>query len=97
MAVQLASTALALAFVRALAWLVLRALKRLQLRGSGGVADGTAPQVLHSVGVGPRERLLTVRWRGRDYLLGVGTGGVSCVDHRDASASASDAVTSRAD
>jgi len=76
MAVQLASTALALAFVLVLAWLALRALKRLQQR-SGGAGGGDAPQVLRSVNLTPRERLVTVRWQGRDYLLGVAAGSVT--------------------
>jgi flagellar biogenesis protein FliO len=81
MAAQLGGTALALAFVLALAWLALRGLKRLQQR-AGGNAEAGAPQVLHSQGLGPRERLVTVRWRGRDYLLGVTAGSVSAIDHR---------------
>jgi len=81
MASQLAGTALALVFVLALAWLALRGLKRLQQRG-GGAAAHDAPQLLHSTGLGPRERLVTVRWRGRDYLLGVTAGSVNFIDHR---------------
>ena len=74
-AVQLGSTALALVLVLALAWLLLRALKRWQVKtGVGGGADPV--QVLHSVALSPRERLVTVRWRGRDYLLGVAAGAV---------------------
>ncbi len=83
LAVQLGSTALALAFVLALAWLALRALKRLQQRGGGNAEAAGAPQVVHSLGLGPRERLLTVRWRGCDYLLGVTAAGVSYIDHRE--------------
>jgi len=81
MAAQLAGTALALVFVLALAWLALRGLKRLQQR-AGGAGEAGAPQLLHSQGLGPRERLVTVRWRGRDYLLGVGAGSVNLIDHR---------------
>lgn len=87
MAAQLAGTALALVFVLALAWLALRGLKRLQQR-AGGSAEAGAPQVLHSQGLGPRERLVTVRWRGRDYLLGVTPGSVACIDHRGSEADA---------
>ena len=47
MAAQLGGTALALAFVLALAWLALRGLKRLQQR-AGGNSEAGAPQVLHS-------------------------------------------------
>jgi flagellar biogenesis protein FliO len=81
MAAQLAGTALALVFVLALAWLALRGLKRLQQR-AGGSSEADAPLVLHSQGLGPRERLVTVHWRGRDYLLGVTAGSVTFIDHR---------------
>ena len=82
LAMQLGSTALALALVLALAWLALRALKQFQNRGerSGGGNRGNGVQVLRSVGLGPRERLVTVRYRDREYLLGVATGGVSLID-----------------
>lgn len=74
-ALQLGSTAVALVLVLLLAWLMLRALKRWQVKtGVGGGAQ--AVQVLHSVALGPRERLVTVRWRGREYLLGVAAGAV---------------------
>ena len=81
MAAQLAGTALALVFVLALAWLALRGLKRLQQR-AGASSDAGAPRVLHSQGLGPRERLVTVHWRGRDYLLGVTAGSVNLIDQR---------------
>lgn len=80
LAANLISTAVALAVVLALAWVLLRLLKRMQLRRSGGEPAGETPRVLGSVGLGPRERLVTVRYRGRDYLLGVTAGGISCVD-----------------
>ncbi len=85
LAMQLGSTALALVLVLALAWLALRALKQFQnrsQRGSGGDRGnrGTAMEVLGSVGLGPRERLVTVRYRDREYLLGVASGGVSLID-----------------
>ena len=82
LALQLGSTALALALVLALAWLALRALKKFQNRslGSNGGNRGSPMQVLRSVGLGPRERLVTVRYRDREYLLGVATGGVSLID-----------------
>jgi flagellar biogenesis protein FliO len=74
-ALQLGSTALALVLVLALAWVMLRALKRWQQKT--GVGQGAHPvQVVHSVALGPRERLVTVRWRGHEYLLGVAAGAV---------------------
>jgi flagellar protein FliO/FliZ len=78
-ALQLGSTALALVFVLALAWLALRALKRWQLK-TGVAAGADAVQVLASVALSPRERLVTVRWRGREYLLGVAAGSVQRID-----------------
>lgn len=68
--VQLAGTALALAAVLLLAWVALRLLKRLHERTPAGGA-GPPLQVLRTLGVGPRERLLVVRWRERQLLLGV--------------------------
>lgn len=76
---SLVSTVLALCFVLALAWLVLRGLKRLQA-GRFGAAGSDVPRVLRSVSIGPRERLVTVRYRDREYLLGVAAGGVSLID-----------------
>lgn len=80
-AAQLAGTALALAFVLALAWFALRGLKRLQQRAQG--AAGTTLQVLASTGLGARERLVAVRWHGREYLLAVTPASVTVVDRRD--------------
>ena len=85
LAMQLGSTALALALVLALAWLALRALKKLQSRSTGG---GNPMQVLRSAALGPRERLVTVRYRDREYLLGVATGGVNLIDSWPASEAA---------
>ena len=78
-AVQLGSTALALAFVLLLAWLGLRALKRLQAGRAGALGTGV-PQLLHSVSLGPRERLVSVRYRGREYLLGVTPATITVID-----------------
>jgi flagellar protein FliO/FliZ len=78
-ALQLGSTALALVFVLALAWLALRALKRWQIK-TGTAAGSDAVQVLASVSLSARERLVTVRWRGREYLLGVAAGSVQRID-----------------
>jgi flagellar biogenesis protein FliO len=86
-AVQLGSTAVALVLVLLLAWLMLRALKRWQ--DKTGVGGGAHPvQVLHSVSLGPRERLVTVRWRGREFLLGVGSGAVHRIAEAEIDSSA---------
>lgn len=79
LSIQLLSTALALGFVLLLAWVGLRLLKRLQA-GRAGSASASAPQVLHSVALGPRERLVSVRHRGREYLLGVTPGAINLID-----------------
>jgi flagellar biogenesis protein FliO len=81
LATNLVSTVVALVIVLLLAWLSLRALKRIQQGRSGtrGRA-GEVPQVIHSAGLGPRERLVTVRYRGREYLLGVTAAAISVVD-----------------
>lgn len=81
MVTNLVSTVIALVVVLGLAWVSLRALKRLQ-DGRAGKAPHApdVPQVLRSVGLGPRERLVTVRYRGREFLLGVTAGAISVVD-----------------
>jgi len=80
LATSLASTALALCFVLALAWVVLRLIKRLQ-SGKASSGGDDAPHILRSVPLGQRERLVTVRYRGREYLLGVAAGAVSVIDN----------------
>jgi flagellar protein FliO/FliZ len=93
LAMQLGSTALALVLVLALAWVMLRALKRWQLKtGLGMGAAGDPVQVLHTVALSPRERLVTVRWRGHDYLLGVTAGAVNRIANAPAPALASTAL-----
>ena len=80
-ALQLGSTALALVLVLTMAWLALRALKRWQVK-TGTAGGPNAVQVLASLPLSQRERLVTVRWRGRDYLLGVTAGSVQRIDDR---------------
>jgi flagellar biogenesis protein FliO len=84
LATNMLSTAVALVVVLALAWLLLRGLKRLQTGRAGAGGGDDVPQVLRSVGLGPRERLVTVRYRGREYLLGVTAGAISVVDSHEA-------------
>ena len=76
---SLASTALALCIVLALAWVLLRGLKHWQGR-RGSAEDPGMTRVLHSLSLGPRERLVTVHYRGRDYLLGVASGAITLLD-----------------
>ncbi|RQP21256.1 FliO/MopB family protein [Piscinibacter terrae] len=80
---NLISTVVALIAVLALAWVSLKLLKRMQLRRTPGGDEGHLPRIVGSVGLGPRERLVTVRYRGRDYLLGVTAGGISTVDSHE--------------
>ncbi len=85
-AAQLGGTALALALVLALAWLALRGLKQLQLRAGAAAGPGAAPQVLRSTPLGPRERVVVLRHRGQDYLLGVTPASVQLLDRWPADA-----------
>jgi flagellar biogenesis protein FliO len=78
-AAQLGGTALALVVVLALAWFGLRALKRLQLR-AGAAAGGEAIVVLRSVSLGARERVVALRYRDHEYLVGVSANTVSLLD-----------------
>jgi flagellar protein FliO/FliZ len=79
---QAAGMLLALVLVLGLAWLCLAALKRLQL---GRLPAGaSAAQVIGSVALGPRERVVTLRWHGRDYLLGVTPAAIQVIDQRQA-------------
>jgi flagellar protein FliO/FliZ len=78
-AAQLGGTALALVVVLALAWFGLRALKRLQVR-AGAAAGGEAIVVLRSVSLGARERVVALRYRENEYLVGVSATAVSLLD-----------------
>jgi flagellar protein FliO/FliZ len=81
-AAQAAGMVIALVLVLGLAWLCLAVLKRLQL---GRLPAGaSAAQVIGSVALGPRERVVTLRWHGRDYLLGVTPAAIQVIDQSDA-------------
>ena len=81
-AAQLGGTALALLLVLGLAWLALRGLKQLQQRASGS-GPGEPIVMLRSAPLGPRERVVAVRYRGREYLLGVTAAQVTVIDRHD--------------
>jgi flagellar protein FliO/FliZ len=81
-AAQLGGTALALLLVLALAWVALRGLKRLQQRASAS-GPGDPIVLLRSTSLGPRERVVAVRYRGREYLLGVTASQVTVIDRHD--------------
>ncbi len=81
MASGLFSTALSLAFVLVLAWLVLRFIKRFQQGRVGHRQDAVqTPHVLHSLSLGPNQRLITIQYAGRQYLLGVTTAAIQLLD-----------------
>lgn len=81
LAASLLSTTVSLVFVLLLAYAVLRLVKRFQSgkRGAGPSVHDT-PQVLRTVALGARERLVVVRYKERDYLLGVTPGAVTRLD-----------------
>jgi flagellar biogenesis protein FliO len=73
-------TLVALAFVLALAWLLLRLFRRLM---KPRAASGQMPlEVVQALGLGGRERLLGVRHDQREYVLGVTAASVSLIDKR---------------
>ena len=72
------SATLSLALVLALAWLMLRWLRRSPRRGAA--ADG--PRVLRAVSLGTRERLVVVQHQDTEYLLGVTAASVSVIERR---------------
>ena len=67
-------TAVALAFVLALAWLAIRLLAR---TGAGSLGRGGRLKVMQSVPVGTRERVVLVEFDGEELLLGVTAGRIS--------------------
>lgn len=78
-ATSLASMLLALGFVLALAWVLLRLLRgRLLARAGGGVTGAQeALQFVRALPVGPKERVVLVDYRGERWMLGVTAGGIS--------------------
>lgn len=72
-ATQLISTIAALILAIAVAWLALRALKRMQY----GNTSGDELTFLRALPIGPRERVVLVEYRGEEYMLGVTSGGIS--------------------
>lgn len=78
-ATSLLSMLLALGFVLALAWVLLRLLRgRLLARaGSGAAGAQEALQFVRALPVGPKERVVLVDYRGERWMLGVTGGGIS--------------------
>jgi flagellar protein FliO/FliZ len=76
------SMLLALAFVLAVAWIVLRFMRaRLQPGGSAsGVADDGL-RFVRALPVGAKERVVIVEHRGERWMLGVTAGAISTIAH----------------
>ena len=85
---SLLTTLLALAGVLALAWVLLRAFAR--FAGVRGGGEGRL-QIVRSVAVGARERVVLLRHDGHDYLLGVSAGGITLLERSPSPARAADA------
>ncbi|WP_456412293.1 flagellar biosynthetic protein FliO [Thiolapillus sp.] len=79
-ATQLLFMLLALAIVLALAWLVLRAIRAIH---PGKFRDDRL-KLLLSLPVGTRERLIVIRYRKQDYLLGVTGASIDLLDKQPA-------------
>lgn len=72
---------LALAIVLALAWLVLRAIRAIH---PGKYRDQRL-ELLLSLPIGARERLVVIRYQDHDYLLGITGGNITLLDRQPAS------------
>lgn len=75
---NLASTVVALAFVLALAWALLRGWRRLQAVASGrGAAEAQALRFVRALPLGARERVVLLDHAGERWMLGVTAGGIT--------------------
>lgn len=92
LAIEILTTFLALAVVVALAWLTIRALKRMQF----GKSTNNELRFLRSLPVGARERIVLIQYHDAEYLLGVTPGGVSLLEKRAASQRDTESTGSRA-
>lgn len=77
-AAELVSTFFALILVLAIAWLVLRFIKRTQFHKS----SDESLRFLRALPVGSRERVVLVQYRGKEYMLGVTSGGINLIEKR---------------
>ena len=79
---SVASMLLALAFVVALAWVVLRVMRaRMQPRGASSGAADDGLRFVRALPVGAKERVVIVEHRGERWMLGVTTGAISTIAH----------------
>ena len=67
---------LALIFVVAMAWLLLKGLKGFHAQSG----DGNRMKLVLNLSVGARERLVVVTYRDNEYLVGITPGGMSLLD-----------------
>ena len=67
-------------------WLLAWAVRRYGLLpGTHKIRPGEKElEIIGSQVLDPRNRLLVVRWRGSDYLLGAGSNGVTVIDNQQA-------------
>jgi len=66
----------ALAIVVALAWIILRTLKSIHpTKHKNGKLD-----IMLSLPVGARERIVLIQYRDQEYLLGIAAGGINLLD-----------------
>lgn len=76
------SMLLALAFVIALAWIVLRVMRaRLQPRAASAGTTDDGLRFVRALPVGAKERVVIVEHRGERWMLGVTTGAISTIAH----------------
>jgi flagellar protein FliO/FliZ len=87
---SIASTVLALIVVLALAYVVLRVLRRPLLERAGRSGDhNDAMTFVRALPLGPKERVVLIDYRGARWMLGVTAGGISVLESwPDASAGA---------
>jgi flagellar protein FliO/FliZ len=67
---------LALIFVVAMAWLLLKGLKGFHTQHT----DGTRLKLMLTLSVGTRERLVVVNYRDHEYLVGITPGSIRLLD-----------------
>lgn len=76
-ATELLFVIFALILVSVLAWLVIKAMKAMQV---GSNKSGARIKVLSTMPVGTRERILIIQYNDNEYMLGVTSGGISLLD-----------------
>jgi flagellar protein FliO/FliZ len=72
------TTLMALVFVLGLAWLLLRLLKKWQ--GGTHKLGAQQAQVIETLVVGPKEKLVVVQIQGKKILIGVSPAGINLID-----------------